>query len=288
MIAAGSLGYAIAAKKNSRKVAKTGRQVRDRDRDRDDDGDDGDQDDQDEEGDEDDDEDQDDIEIPRGEKYTFDPDGSGPLPAIEVSIYEDEMYNIKTKKLIGNIGSWEFLRASRKHRYFEKLPNSEGLGRARIYDPDGEGPLPAIPVTHDLNTGDVYNKKTGELVGSFKSKSSYAEWRKAYPNFEIDERFPEFGIPDRNSSGVENGVVQTEHRREASYYIIVDQGFDGRRIKVGLHPNSLSSAHVTYDLKTGEVMGSVVYDTFYKTRLIKKYAKKYPARRVHVLYRLQK
>ena len=85
MIAAGSLGYAIAAKKNSRKVAKTGRQVTDKPTPISH------------------------LSANQEATHTFDPDGSGPLPEIPVVKDEDgNINNAETGERIGQLGEKAF------------------------------------------------------------------------------------------------------------------------------------------------------------------------------------
>ena len=101
MIAAGSLGYAIAAKKNSRKVAKTGRQVTDKPTPISH------------------------LSANQEATHTFDPDGENqPLPAIEVTMDKDRnINNAKTGERIGQLGEDAFEKEYSDY-WLKELPNS--------------------------------------------------------------------------------------------------------------------------------------------------------------------
>ena len=127
MIAAGSLGYAIAAKKNSRKVAKTGRQVTDKPTPI--------------------------SRLPANQEatHTFDPDGSGPLPVIPVVKDEDgNINNAETGERIGQLGEKAF-----EKRYpdysFDPLPNDN--------DSDEMCPAMCYQNPNDINDDHCYNCK---------------------------------------------------------------------------------------------------------------------------------
>ena len=188
MIAAGSLAYAIAAKKNSRKVAKTGRQVTDTDNAKPI------------------------SRLPANQEatHTFDPDGSGPLPEIPVVKDEDgNINNAETGERIGQLGEKAF-----EKRYpdysFDPLPPSSETPVAReeathTFDPDGSGPLPEIPVVKDED-GNINNAETGERIGQLGEKA-------------FEKRYPDYSLEGSEAITLTSGKISINHDTKFGWFV---------------------------------------------------------------------
>ena len=169
MIAAGSLGYAIAAKKNSRKVAKTGRQVTDKPTPI--------------------------SRLPANQEatHTFDPDGSGPLPVIPVVKDEDgNINNAETGERIGQLGEKAFEKRYPDYSFDPLPPSSETPGGEKKYafERDGTGSLIAYPVAWSAD-GNIRMTETGKRIGVIGGDKKTIEdiFEKRYPDYSLVVEF---------------------------------------------------------------------------------------------------